>query len=164
MREVRIPSFAKINLRALVDETVETVIPAAGGVEIVVEVPPEIEISADSEQMFRVLVNLGRNAVEALQGAGASGGQNPCLKFRAWRANRDTLIEVSDNGPGFTQNARQKLFEAFQGSTRPGGSGLGLAIAADLVRAHGGTIMLSPQIAGAGGATFRIVLPPVEMR
>ena len=69
------------------------------------------------------------------------------------------LLEVSDNGPGFTPRARQKLFEAFQGSTRAGGSGLGLAIAADLVRAHGGTIMLAPQIAGAGGATFRIVLP-----
>ena len=158
------PKFAKINLRALIDETIETVMPAGDSIDVVAEVPPDLEIVADSEQMFRVLVNLGRNAVEALQGAGASGGQNPRLTFRARRANRDTLIEVSDNGPGFTQNARQKLFDAFQGSTRRGGSGLGLAIAADLVRAHGGTIMLSPQIAGEGGATFRIVLPAAEMR
>ena len=153
------PKFAKVKLHALVAEAVESVQPVAGGIECVQDVSENLEIRADEDQMLRVLVNLGRNAVEALSGAGASGGQAPCIKFRAWRVNRDVLLEVSDNGPGFTPRARQKLFEAFQGSTRAGGSGLGLAIAADLVRAHGGTIMLAPQIAGAGGATFRIVLP-----
>ncbi len=154
------PKFAKVKLAALVAEAVENVQPVAtGGIEFVQDVAAGLEIRADEDQMLRVLVNLGRNAVEALSGAGASGGQSACIKFRAWRVNRDVLLEVSDNGPGFTPLARQKLFEAFQGSTRAGGSGLGLAIAADLVRAHGGTIMLAPQIAGAGGATFRIVLP-----
>ena len=157
------PRFAMVKLRPIVEETLETIAPLAlPGLEIINDVPVDLEIHADSEQMFRILVNLGRNAVEALQGAGASRGEVPRITFRAWRINRDTLIEVSDNGPGFTIAARQKLFEAFQGSTRPGGSGLGLAIAADLVRAHGGTIMLSPQISGASGATFRIVLPPLE--
>jgi signal transduction histidine kinase len=48
------------------------------------------------------------------------------------------------------------MFQAFQGSTRPGGSGLGLAIAAELVRAHGGDIRLVP---GTIGATFSITIP-----
>ena len=66
------------------------------------------------------------------------------------------MIEVSDTGPGCLHNAREHLFEAFQGSTRPGGTGLGLAIAAELVRAHGGEIRL---VEGTIGATFRIYHP-----
>ena len=66
------------------------------------------------------------------------------------------VIEVSDTGPGVSERARAHLFEAFQGSTRPGGSGLGLAIAAELVRAHGGEIRL---VDGTIGATFRIIIP-----
>jgi signal transduction histidine kinase len=73
------------------------------------------------------------------------------------------IIEVSDTGPGVPQQARNHLFEAFQGSARPGGSGLGLAIAAELVRAHGGDIAL---VEGTIGATFRITIPdrPVELQ
>jgi signal transduction histidine kinase len=60
------------------------------------------------------------------------------------------------------KRARDHLFEAFQGSVRPGGSGLGLAIAAELVRAHDGDIHL---VEGTLGATFRITLPdrPVQL-
>src|SRR5204862_3075000 len=67
-----------------------------------------------------------------------------------------TIIEVSDTGPGVPAKARDHLFEAFQGSVRPGGSGLGLAIAAELVAAHGGDIHL---VEGTIGATFRITMP-----
>ena len=66
------------------------------------------------------------------------------------------MIEVSDTGPGFSEQARAHLFEAFQGSTRTGGTGLGLAIAAELVRAHGGEIRL---VEGTIGATLRITIP-----
>ena len=54
------------------------------------------------------------------------------------------------------ERARAHLFEAFQGSARKGGTGLGLAIAAELVRAHGGTIELAD---GGRGATFRLTIP-----
>ena len=64
------------------------------------------------------------------------------------------VIEVSDTGPGLSEQARAHLFEAFQGSTRTGGTGLGLAIAAELVRAHGGDIRL---VEGTIGATFRVI-------
>jgi signal transduction histidine kinase len=65
-------------------------------------------------------------------------------------------IEVADTGPGFSEQARAHLFEAFAGSTRSGGIGLGLVIAAELVRAHGGEINL---VEGTIGATFRIKIP-----
>ena len=65
-------------------------------------------------------------------------------------------IRVADTGPGVPEKARAQLFRAFQGSVSPGGTGLGLAIAAELVRAHGGTIAL---VDGGPGATFAIAIP-----
>ena len=66
-------------------------------------------------------------------------------------------IVVDDTGPGVPERARAHLFQAFQGAARPGGTGLGLAIAAELVRAHGGTIAL---VAKDGpGARFEFVIP-----
>jgi signal transduction histidine kinase len=66
------------------------------------------------------------------------------------------VLEVSDTGPGVPEKAREHLFVAFQGSTKPGGTGLGLAIASELVRVHGGDIRL---VEGTLGATFRITIP-----
>jgi signal transduction histidine kinase len=70
------------------------------------------------------------------------------------------VIEVSDTGPGFSDQARAHLFEAFQGSTRSGGAGLGLVIADELVRAHGGEITL---VDGAIGTTFHVKIPDRPM-
>ena len=60
------------------------------------------------------------------------------IRISGHREGSVSVIEVADTGPGFSQKAREHLFEAFQGSTRIGGTGLGLVIAAELVRAHGG--------------------------
>ena len=60
-------------------------------------------------------------------------------------------------GPGVPEKARAHLFQAFQGGARPGGTGLGLAIAAELVRAHGGSIALVDQ--AGPGARFEMTLP-----
>jgi len=65
-------------------------------------------------------------------------------------------IRLADTGPGIPKAQQAKLFEAFQGSTKSGSTGLGLAIAAELVRAHGGTISLEKS--GQGGSTFLITL------
>lgn len=120
------------------------------------QIEPGLQIDADADQMARVLLNLGRNAVQALTQAGAVAGASPTLTIRAERQRTSTRIVVADNGPGIPAMARDKLFEAFQGSSRPGGTGLGLAIAAEIVRQHAGTITLDD---GPGGATFTIVIP-----
>ena len=67
------------------------------------------------------------------------------------------MIEVADNGPGLPPRARERLFQPFSGSARPGGSGLGLAIARELMRAHGGDIRLL-RSTGEGSA-FELELP-----
>lgn len=155
----RQPKLATIALRQLVTDATETVSPSgAGHVEIVNDVAETLELVADPEQIFRVLVNLCRNAVEALESAGPQPGRPALVTISARREDAATLIAVADTGPGIPDGARARLFEAFTGSTRPGGTGLGLAIAADLVRAHGGTIRLAPN-SGNAGATFQVVLP-----
>ena len=157
------PVLRKMRLMPLVDEAIETVSPfgkVAGAnrnpLDIDNAVPPDFDIMADSEHMFRVVANLLRNAVEALESAGTADGAVPQIRVAARKAGATAVIEVSDNGPGIPAAIRPRLFAAFQGSTRIGGSGLGLAIAADLVRAHGGSIELAET---ATGATFRIALP-----
>ncbi|HEX9770848.1 MAG TPA: HAMP domain-containing sensor histidine kinase, partial [Kiloniellales bacterium] len=108
----------------------------------------ELEIEADREQLYRVLSNLGQNAIQA----GASR-----VEVTAERVDGRLRVRVSDNGPGLPPRARANLFQPFTGSARAGGTGLGLAIARDLVRAHGGEIRLEHST--AEGTSFCLELP-----
>ncbi|ERF81607.1 HAMP domain-containing histidine kinase [Bradyrhizobium viridifuturi] len=121
-----------------------------------------LTIDADPDQLFRVLLNLVRNATQALESRQDGDGGAQQIRITGRREGTVAIIEVSDTGPGVPAKAREHLFEAFQTSGRPGGSGLGLAIAAELIRAHGGHIHL---VEGTIGATFRISIPdrPVEL-
>ena len=118
-----------------------------------VEVEEALEVDADRDQLYRVLSNLCRNAVQALESEGESAGE---ILLSARREGAVTVIEVADTGPGVAERARAHLFEAFQSVARKGGSGLGLAIAQELVQAHGGQIAL---VKNEGGATFRVTIP-----
>ena len=119
-------------------------------------VPAGLEVDADPEQLFRVLVNLCRNSIQALESDPDSAVVRR-LTVSAARDGAAVTIRVEDTGPGVPEQARASLFRAFQGPVRQGGTGLGLAIASELVRAHGGSIMLVN--AGGPGATFAIVIP-----
>lgn len=154
------PKLRRFALRPLVEEATETIaLDPDGSIEIVNEVPEDYEIIGDAEQIFRVLMNLIRNAVEAMQGAAGASGQAAQVRISAWQ-DEMAVIEVADNGPGVPLAVRPQLFTAFFNSSRAGGSGLGLVIAADLVRAHGGGISLVPPDEGdPPGARFRVTLP-----
>ena len=115
-----------------------------------------LTVDADPEQLFRILLNLARNAVQALESRDAKDPGRDQVRITGRREGAVVVIEVSDTGPGVSEQARAHLFEAFQGSTRTGSAGLGLAIAAELVRAHGGDIRL---VEGTIGATFRLTIP-----
>jgi signal transduction histidine kinase len=120
-------------------------------------------VDADPDQLFRVLLNLTRNAVQALESRDARDPGRDQVRITGRREGAVVEIEVADTGPGIPEAARAHLFEPFKSSTRTGGSGLGLVIAAELVRAHDGDIRL---VEGTIGATFRVTIPDraVELR
>jgi signal transduction histidine kinase len=113
-------------------------------------------VDADPDQLFRILLNLTRNALQALEAREPRDPGRDQVRITGRREGAVVVIEVSDTGPGLPARARAHLFEAFQGSTRTGSTGLGLAIVAELVRAHGGEIRL---VEGTIGATFRLTIP-----
>jgi len=137
-------------LQPLVEELTPVVANGANGDphRLIDEVPPDLAVRADRDQLFRVLLNLSRNAVEA--------GAN-CVIISAHNGDRRVMISVADDGPGLAPKARDNLFRPFAGSARPGGMGLGLAIAREILRAHGGDITLGRS--GADGTLFHLSLP-----
>lgn len=150
------PERRLINLGKLADEVRDFLDLKAGSeVEFVNRIPPDLEIYADPGQLFRVLMNLCRNAVQVMQNEPDEAVIRR-LELVAHQTGADIVIIVSDTGPGVPAAARQALFKAFQGSVRKGGTGLGLAISAELARAHGGSICLLEQ---GPGAHFEIRLP-----
>ena len=148
-----------INLAALAGEVRDLIIEETStDISFVLDMDEDIEIEADNEQMFRVIYNLTRNAVQALE---ADAGEDDAIvrriTFSARRSGLVVEIRVADTGPGLPAKARENLFQPFRGSARSGGTGLGLAIARELVIAHGGTISLDESV--TQGTAFRIELP-----
>jgi hypothetical protein len=151
------PDRRKVPLEPLVEHLRETLgLDSGSPIRWISAVERGLMVDADPDQLFRILLNLVRNAVQALESAGAKDPGRDQVRITGRREGAVVVIEVSDTGPGLPERARAHLFEAFQGSTRTGSAGLGLAIAAELVRAHGGEIRL---VEGTIGATFRLTLP-----
>jgi signal transduction histidine kinase len=153
------PERRMLALEPLIETVRETVgLDATTPVRWISAVERGLMVDADPDQLFRILLNLARNAAQALDAREVKDkdpGRDQ-IRITGRREGGVVVIEVSDTGPGLSPRAREHLFEAFQGSTRTGSAGLGLAIAAELVRAHGGEIRL---VEGTIGATFRIVIP-----
>jgi signal transduction histidine kinase len=144
------PPFApsRFKLRPLLDEIEPGLALPENGLSIELDTPAELTLKADRDQIYRVLLNLARNSVEA-------GAHH--LRIGAALQDGVVTIDVGDDGPGLAPRARENLFRPFAASGRPGGSGLGLAIARELMRLHGGDLVL---VASAGtGTIFRITLP-----
>src|SRR5499433_3562742 len=151
------PDRKMIGLAALIEEVRETLDRGPDArISWVSAVERGLSVDADHDQLLRVLNNLARNAVQALETRAPNDPARDQVRITGRRQGAVVMIEVADTGPGFPEKARAHLFEAFQGSARAGGTGLGLAIASELVRAHGGEIRLAE---GTIGATFHIIIP-----
>jgi signal transduction histidine kinase len=154
------PSRARFPLRELVDEVFEAaVIRASRRIILFNNVPQALVANADRSQLSRVLTNLLRNAIQAVETRFRDGEEagDGSVTVRSWREGSVVMIEVKDNGPGVPEAIRERLFEPFQSASRPGGTGLGLAISFELIKAHGGTIALESTT--AAGTSLLITLP-----
>lgn len=157
------PDRRMIAIEPIVNEVRESVGLASGGsIAWINAIDGGLAVDADPDQLFRVLLNLARNATQAMENRPAHDSTPNQIRIAGRREGAVAIIEISDTGPGVPLKARAHLFEAFQGSSRDGGTGLGLAIAAELIRAHGGSLNL---VEGTIGAMFRIAIPdrPVEL-
>ena len=155
------PARRVLRLYQLVEE-VHGLLDIGAGIEFENMVDTGFEVDADSDQLFRVLTNLARNAVQAMA-TDADGVLVRRLAVSAERMGGVCQILVTDTGPGLPPKARENLFVAFRGSARSGGTGLGLAIAQELVRAHGGRLELLESIGGR--TVFSVTIPdqPVSL-
>lgn len=147
-------------LKPLADELIDAEVRRASPhITLFNSIPDGLMIDAGRDQLLRVLDNLLRNAIQALE-TGMGDGTGPAegvVRLSARREGGGVLIEIADNGPGIPESLRSRLFEPFQSVARQGGVGLGLAIAADLIRAHGGDVRLHGT--GPSGTVFAIWLP-----
>jgi len=145
------PRRIRFELAPLIEDISHSVgLPSDGRVRWRSKIEDHLEVDADPDQVYRIILNLGRNAIEAIEGDGE-------ITIEAHRQNGAVEIIICDSGPGLPPAARDNLFKPFNSSARAGGTGLGLAIARDLARAHGGDLELDQD--HAAGACFRIILP-----
>lgn len=109
------------------------------------------EAMIDRIQIQQVLLNLMRNAVEAM-----AGSPRRALCVTTARVGEMVEIRVADTGPGLPELVRERLFRPFV-TTKPDGLGVGLSVCQSIVEAHGGEI--SAMDAPGGGTIFRLTLP-----
>ncbi|MDI7773867.1 HAMP domain-containing sensor histidine kinase [Asticcacaulis sp. EMRT-3] len=157
----RAPHIQIVRLRELADAAAEDAglglsAQAGESVRFSTRVPKGFFLEADPEQLHRLLVNLMRNARQAIE-------LQPNRRLRgrvtltAIKTAQDVVLIVADNGPGIPEKLREKLFQPFTSSSTPGGSGLGLAISRELAQLHDGDVRLVQT--GPEGTTFEIRLP-----
>ncbi len=153
--EEQAPTLSQFALLDLVEDVLDSERLAAGNADLGfhADVPAELTIRADAEQLYRVLGNLVRNARTAIVNSGGHGD----VTISARETPEHWIIDVTDTGPGLPAKAQEHLFQPFQGGATKGGAGLGLSIAAELIRGHGGELDLHRT--DATGTVFRIRLP-----
>jgi len=122
------------------------------GVQLATEFAELPLISADTGKLKQVLINLVTNAAQAIGGAGT-------VTLRTQRLGESAIeLSVSDTGPGIAEELHESIFAPFF-TTKPEGegTGLGLYLCRNIVREHGGEIVL--ESSPGHGATFRVQLP-----
>src|SRR5712692_4709525 len=144
------PQLAPLDPAELVRQVLALYPARPAGVRWKTEISSGMTVQADRDLLTQVLVNLIKNADEAMGGEGE-------IAIRVRRHGEDVAVEVQDSGPGIPPEHRARLFEPYF-TTKPEGSGLGLAIASRICQEHGGRLELDAAAAGQG-ALFRLVLP-----
>jgi len=132
----------------------------------------EVEFDADAENVSylgderligQALGNLLKNAAEAIEGMPEETEAQGHIRVVLSETDKGVDITIEDNGPGFPEDARDRLLEPYV-TTREKGTGLGLAIVNRIIADHGGSISLQNRLDGLRGARVRVWLPHNTLR
>lgn len=147
VEELNVKTF---NLHNLVDDVTTSLgLYENENIKLQNNIATEQKIKADNDQLFRVLMNICRNAVQAI-------GETGNITINGIVENSQITVDISDDALGIPEKIKENLFQPFKTGSR-GGTGLGLAISKEIITAHGGTLDLLKS--DASGTTFRIILP-----
>lgn len=156
----REPEMAPVPLRKIVDSALSLVSVEArtGDITVDTDIPPECKVEADYVLIEQLLVNLARNAIEAMT---STETEAPRLSVAAAECGDTVDIRITDNGPGLSVEAREHLFEPFY-TSKADGMGLGLAICRSIAEAHGGRMWADSPADGGAEFGFTLNAAPVS--
>lgn len=147
--KVPAPNIAQVPVRKLLDDVCVLMKPTLENIDISVDVNPEsLSVLVDSQLVEQVLINLLRNAADALRNC-----PQPSINIVAGLDLGRTIIQVSDNGTGIDDEDLDQVFIPFF-TTKRDGSGIGLSLCRQIMTAHGGELALS---SGRDGTTIKMV-------
>ncbi|MFZ1910344.1 MAG: nitrogen regulation protein NR(II) [Burkholderiales bacterium] len=163
----RAPRVAPVNIHEVL-ERVRSLILAefSSGVVIERDYDPSVpDVMGDKEQLIQVVLNIARNAAQAVTSRGSLAGKDGTITFRTRSIRQITLVrnryrlalelQIIDDGPGVAEGIRDRIFNPLV-SGRDGGSGLGLSLAQTYVQYHRGVIECDSR---PGRTAFTILLP-----
>ncbi len=143
------PVLQPLELAELTGQVLSLYASPPPGISLSSALEPGVRVQADRDQLTQVLVNLIKNAQDALLGGGK-------ISVRVRRSGAWACVDVEDSGPGIKPEDRARIFEPYF-TTKEGGTGLGLAIAARICQEHGGRLEVGGEV--GRGALFSVVLP-----
>jgi signal transduction histidine kinase len=158
------PHVSTLDLKSVIEEALILVREDAGArnIRIVLDAPGDLPpVHADRIQLQQVILNLVRNAMDAVAGSVRADGR---VRIAAVLLDAPARIEigVADNGPGIDATLAERLFEPLT-TSKQDGLGLGLSICASIVQSHGGRIWLESATAGATEFRFSLPLQPARV-
>lgn len=151
------PQKARLQLAAAVVTAAEDAGLSPDGVKLIKSIPARFSVLADPDQLHRVLVNLMRNARQAIEADATRADRKGHVRVSAAHEGGDCVIQVEDDGPGIPPRISERLFEAFVSGRASGGTGLGLTISRELAENGGGSLNLLET--GPSGTLFELRIP-----
>ena len=157
------PRMRQIDLAVLVREFWDDARSFLAERRVEIEMPAPLEVRADADQLFQVLLNLAANARNATRDGGtvtigaAPADAIPFLCEQVSSVRRFAALYVRDDGCGISAETKERILEPFFTTRKYGGTGLGLAVSWSIVTQHGGRILIDSE--KGRGSTFYVVLP-----
>jgi len=141
MTRITLPNLSKVCIKELIQHVIAILRPEINQAMVIVEedIPRQLCIEIDEQQIEQVLINIVKNAVQALVENDDTGKEKRLWLRATPRPEGGAYIHIRDNGPGIEEEALKKIFIPFF-TTKKSGSGIGLSLSKQIMRNHRGSI------------------------